>query len=43
LTVPTITIFDAPFAKATAAVVKARKTSMIATVPVARANPLGDC
>jgi hypothetical protein len=38
-TVPTITIFDAPFAKATAAVVKARKTSMIATVPVARVAP----
>jgi hypothetical protein len=37
--VPTITIFDAPFAKATAAVVKARKTSMIATVPVARVAP----
>jgi len=37
--VPPITIFDAPFAKATAAVVKARKTSMIATAPE-RLRPL---
>src|SRR6516164_1415790 len=38
-TVRTITILNAPFAKATAAVVKARKTSMTATVPVARFAP----
>jgi hypothetical protein len=35
-TVRTIIIRDAPLAKATAAVVKARKTSMIATMPVVR-------
>jgi hypothetical protein len=35
----TITMLDAPFARATAAVVKARNTSMIATVPVARVAP----
>jgi hypothetical protein len=34
-----ITMLDAPFAKATAAVVKARNTSMTATVPVARSAP----
>jgi hypothetical protein len=38
-TVRTITIRDAPFAKATAAVVKARNTSITATVPVARLAP----
>src|SRR6516225_7888828 len=38
--VRTITMLDAPFAKATAAaVVKARNTSMTATVPVARVAP----
>jgi len=37
--VRTITIRDAPFAKATAAVVKARNTSITATVPVARLAP----
>jgi hypothetical protein len=35
----TITMREAPFAKATAAVVKARNTSMIATAPVARVAP----
>jgi hypothetical protein len=40
-TVRTITIFDAPFARATAAVEKARNTSMTATEPVALAAPLG--
>src|SRR5262245_51226919 len=38
-TVRTITIFDAPFARVTAVVVKARKTSMTATEPVARVAP----
>ena len=38
-TVRTITIPDAPFAKATAAVVKARNTSMTATLPIARVAP----
>lgn len=38
-TVQTITIFDAPFARATAAVVKARNTSMTATEPVASVAP----
>src|SRR5438552_685763 len=38
-TVLTITMLDAPFASATAAVVKARNTSMTATVPVARLAP----
>jgi hypothetical protein len=32
-------MLDAPFAKATAAVVKARNTSMTATVPIARVAP----
>jgi hypothetical protein len=38
-TVRTITILDAPFVKATAAVVKARKTSMTATAPFNRVAP----
>ena len=38
-TVLTITMLDTPFASGTAAVVKARNTSMIATVPVARLVP----
>jgi hypothetical protein len=38
-TVRTITIPAAPFARATAAVVKARNTSMTATEPVAREAP----
>jgi hypothetical protein len=42
-TVRTITIFDAPFAKATAAVVKARKTLMTATVRSPASLPSGDC
>jgi hypothetical protein len=39
LTERTITMLDAPFAKATAAVVKERKTSMTATVLIARVAP----
>jgi hypothetical protein len=38
-TVPTMVICEAPLANPTAAVVKARKTSMIATAPVAWAAP----
>src|ERR1700730_8485058 len=38
-TLRTITIRDALFARATAAVVKARNTSMTATEPVARVAP----
>lgn len=38
-TVPTMTMWEAPFASATAAVVNARNTSITATVPVARIAP----
>lgn len=38
-TVPTMMTLDAPLASATAAVVKARNTSITATVPVARCAP----